>query len=167
MKSRLQKWSKELVVLAVIFVLAFLLMDWWRKPAPPNLIQLSTLSTIDNKAVSLIALSQEQPVLVYFWATWCGVCKTTTPTVNRLAQEGYNIASVVVRSGDNAKLARGIESKGLVFPVINDYRGEISQQWGISATPSFVIIYQGKMVSFTRGWTSLWGLKLRLWWATF
>lgn len=166
MRSRLRKWGKELIVLVVIFVIASFAMDWWRQPTPPSLTNLPELYTVDNKVVSLAELSAEKPLLIYFWATWCGVCKLTTPAVNSLAQDGYNVTSVAIRSGDNAKLARGIQSKGLVFPVINDSRGDISQQWEISATPSFVIVYKGEMVGFTSGWSSSWGLKLRLWWAS-
>ncbi|QAV24012.1 protein disulfide oxidoreductase [Proteus hauseri] len=165
MLSRLRKWGKELIVLVAIFVLVSFVMDWWRQPTPPVLTELSALYTVDNNAISLAELSAEKPVLIYFWASWCGICKITTPTVNSLAQDGYKITSVVIRSGDDAKIARGIKSKELVFPVINDDKGAISQQWGVSATPSFIIIYKGEMVSFTSGWTSSWGLKLRLWWA--
>ncbi|HBC7480937.1 TPA: protein disulfide oxidoreductase [Proteus mirabilis] len=166
MANRLRKWGKELIILALIFVAISFAMDWWRQSTPPELTDLSTLYTVDDKPVSLIALSQEKPLLIYFWASWCGICKLTTPTVNDLAQQGYNVTSVVIRSGDDAKIIRGINSKQLVFPVINDDRGAISQRWGISATPSFVILYKGEMVHFTSGWTSSWGLKLRLWWAS-
>ncbi|OAT24345.1 protein disulfide oxidoreductase [Proteus myxofaciens] len=167
MLKRLRKWSKELIVLIAIFVIASFAMDRWRQPTPPVLTQLPALYTVEDKPVSLIALSQEKPLLVYFWATWCGICKTTTPAVNTLAQDGYNVTTIAIRSGDDAKLLRGINAKQWGFPVINDNNGMVSQQWGISATPSFVILYKGEMVSFTSGWTSSWGLKLRLWWASF
>jgi len=51
------------------------------------------------------------------------------------------------------------------MPVVNDPRGEISSQWDVGVTPTFVIISKGEVVSSTTGWTSSWGLKARLWWA--
>ncbi|SUC19847.1 metal resistance protein [Proteus mirabilis] len=66
MANRLRKWGKELVILALIFVAISFAMDWWRQPTPPELTDLSTLYTVDDKPVSLIALSQEKPLLIYF-----------------------------------------------------------------------------------------------------
>ncbi|PYA56163.1 protein disulfide oxidoreductase, partial [Serratia marcescens] len=43
--------------------------------------------------------------------------------------------------------------------------GTLSAQWQIGVTPTFVVVSQGKVVQSTTGWTSYWGMKLRLWWA--
>lgn len=42
------------------------------------------------------AMTVWQPLLVYFWATWCGVCKSTTPEVGKLSAEGGNVLSVAI-----------------------------------------------------------------------
>ncbi|WP_255478184.1 thioredoxin domain-containing protein, partial [Serratia sp. ME43] len=39
-------------------------------------------------------LSHERPLLVYFWASWCGVCRFTTPDVARLQAAGGNVLTV-------------------------------------------------------------------------
>ena len=41
---------------------------------------------ITNSNISEI-LSADQPVLIDFWATWCGPCRMLTPTVDEIAQE--------------------------------------------------------------------------------
>ncbi|CAG9413713.1 TPA: protein disulfide oxidoreductase [Providencia alcalifaciens] len=167
MMGRLKKWSKELLVLAIILVIAFTVMDFWRKPQSlaPMLLEPLTLATGDE--VSIAELSQKQPVLVYFWATWCGVCSVTSPTVSDLAKSGVPVVTVALRSGDSSRLLAGMQKKELAFPVINDTHGQLAAQVGVTATPTFMIIDKGEMVSFTSGWTSYLGLKSRLWLASF
>ncbi|MBR2764639.1 MAG: thioredoxin [Blautia sp.] len=41
-------------------------------------------------------LKSEKPILVDFWATWCGPCKRQGPILSELAAEGYSIGKVDV-----------------------------------------------------------------------
>ncbi|CFQ31684.1 protein disulfide oxidoreductase [Yersinia bercovieri] len=165
--SRLKRWSKELAVLVLLVAVVSLGMDWLRSPqAPPDWSD-TPLQTLTGETVSLQAMSQNKPLLIYFWATWCGVCKFTSPSVNQLAQEGENVLTVALRSGDAPQLERWLSKKGYQLPVVNDSSGQLSAQWQVSVTPTLVILYQGKMVQHTSGWSSYWGMKLRLWLAAF
>ncbi|MBS0923665.1 protein disulfide oxidoreductase [Providencia sp. JGM181] len=165
--GRLKKWSKELLVLAIILAIAFTVMDFWRKPQSLAPVLLEPLTLATGEVVSIAELSQKQPVLVYFWATWCGVCRFTSPTVSDLAQSGVPVVTVALRSGESSRLLAGMEKKELDFPVVNDTNGQLAAQVGVTATPTFMIIDKGEMVSFTSGWTSYLGLKSRLWLASF
>ncbi|MFA3779703.1 protein disulfide oxidoreductase [Yersinia sp. 1652 StPb PI] len=165
--SRLKRWGKELVILLVLVTVVSLGMDWLRSPQVPADWGDVSLQTLEGQTVSLKAMSQDKPLLIYFWATWCGVCKFTSPSVNQLVQEGENVMTVALRSGEAPQLERWLTKKGYRLPVINDPRGELSAQWQVSVTPTLVILYQGKMVQNTSGWSSYWGMKLRLWLASF
>lgn len=46
-------------------------------------------------------LNSDQPVLVDFWATWCGPCRTIAPTIEELSQEFEGRAKVVKLDVDN------------------------------------------------------------------
>ncbi|WP_145487834.1 protein disulfide oxidoreductase [Yersinia aleksiciae] len=165
--SRLKRWGKELAVLVLLVAVVSLGMDWLRSPqAPPDWSD-TPLQTLTGESVSLQAMSQDKPLLIYFWATWCGVCKFTSPSVNQLVQEGENVLTVALRSGDASQVERWLSKKGYQLPVVNDPTGQLSAQWQVSVTPTLVILYQGKMVQHTSGWTSYWGMKLRLWLAAF
>ncbi|HAJ7641775.1 TPA: protein disulfide oxidoreductase, partial [Escherichia coli] len=37
------------------------------------------------------------------------------------------------------------------------------RNWEISVTPTLVVVSKGQVVTTTSGWTSYWGMKLRLW----
>jgi thioredoxin 1 len=66
------------------------------------------------------------PVLVDFWAPWCGPCQMMTPIVEELAQV----------MGDKAKIGK----------VNVDENPAISSQYGIMSIPSIKIFVGGKVV---------------------
>ncbi|HCQ8170749.1 protein disulfide oxidoreductase, partial [Klebsiella pneumoniae subsp. pneumoniae] len=52
------------------------------------------------------------------------------------------------------------------LPTVNDPSGQLARQWDIQVTPTLVVISQGEVKSVTTGWTSSWGMRLRLWLAS-
>jgi len=91
---------------------------------------------------------------------------TSVTNVNaQSVTEGENVMTIALRSGNEAEVSRWLLRKGVEFPVINDANGAISHSWAISVTPTLVVMSKGRVVSTTSGWTSYWGMKLRLWWA--
>lgn len=163
--SRLKRWVRELLVLALLLAGGVWVMDSWRAPEAPLAFADQPLHTLDGQEVTLNTLSQQRPLLVYFWASWCGICRVTTPTVADMAQQGSNVIGIALRSGDNDKVQRYLQQKQYQMPLINDPEGRLSANWQVSVTPTLVIIDKGKVVSTTTGYTSGWGMKLRLWWA--
>ena len=165
MLSKIRRWARELVIFLLLAGAVSLAVDYARRPALPQGFSSEPLETIDGQRVDLAAMSQDRPLLVYVWATWCGVCRFTTPSVASLAAGGANVVTVALRSGDNAVLAKGLQRRHLAAPTVNDTRGQLAAQWGIQATPTIMIVYRGKITSITTGWTSGWGMRLRLWMA--
>ncbi|MGX5011251.1 protein disulfide oxidoreductase [Enterobacter asburiae] len=163
--SRLRRWAREGIILILLTLAVMWGVDQYRKPSLPASFSATPMQSINGNIYDIAALSQKRPLLIYVWATWCSICRYTTPAVDKLAKEGGNVVSVAMRSGDNAKLARWVEKKNLSMPVINDASGALSQQWQVSVTPTLVIVSKGNVVSATTGWTSYWGLKIRMWWA--
>lgn len=164
-RSKLRRWAREGIIFILLALAVMWGVDYYRQPALPADFSATPMHSIEGKLFDLTALTQERPMLIYVWATWCSICRFTTPSVNKLAGEGGNVVSIALRSGDDAKLARWVEKKQLIMPVINDARGTLSQQWQVSVTPTLVIVSKGNVVSTTTGWTSYWGMKLRMWWA--
>lgn len=160
---RIKKWLKELVIFSVIALMVIGAIDWWRAPTMPEDMDFSQQMTLSGQPIDLQQLSQDRPVVIYFWATWCGVCKLTTPMVRGLANDNVQVVTVALRSGADSQLAPALEKAGFTLPTINDEDGIISDNWGIGVTPTFAIIYKGNMVHSTTGWTSAWGIKFRLW----
>ncbi|MEB8285463.1 protein disulfide oxidoreductase [Aeromonas veronii] len=165
-QPRWRRWSKEALWLLLIAIVISTLMDLWRSPTLPEGAMSAPVTLQDGTSTDLATLSQGKPLLVYYWASWCGVCRFTTPTVQQLGQEGENVLTVALRSGNPEQLGKGMSKKGLTFPTHNDESGELAAKWQVGVTPTFLVIKDGKLVSSTTGWSSKWGLQLRLWWAS-
>ncbi len=165
MRSKLRRWARELVILLLMVIATVWGMDQLRKPVLPAGFSATSVETMEGAQMNIAALSEERPLLIYVWATWCAICRYTTPAVERLTQEGGNVLSVALRSGDDGQLSRWMAKKRLTMPVVNDASGALSRQWQVSVTPTLVIVSKGNVVGSTTGWSSYWGMKLRLWWA--
>ena len=165
-RPRWRRWGKEALWLLLFALIISTVLDLWRSPALPEGSPLPVLTLQDGTQADLQAMSRERPLLVYYWASWCAVCRFTTPTVEQLWQDGENVLTVALRSGNTQQLSKGMGKKGLTFPTHNDERGDLAARWQVSVTPSFLIVKDGKVVSTTTGWSSGLGLKLRLAWAS-
>lgn len=82
--------------------------------------------TIENFDDEVIAASMQVPVLVDFWAPWCGPCKVIGPLLEKI-ETAY---------AGHFKLAK----------IDSDAQQELSQAFGIRSIPTCVLMFQGKPV---------------------
>ena len=155
-------WLKEALIFTTIVVVIGLGTDLWRSQSmasgvAPKLISQSVL----GEEVNLVAMSQEKPVMVYFWATWCSVCSAVSPSVNFISGN-YQVLTVALASGEPQRIKQYLNAKQYDFSAINDPKGKISREWGVSVVPTIFIIDKGQITSVTTGFTSPIGMWLRL-----
>lgn len=70
--------------------------------------------TADEQTFSDEVLDSAIPVLVNFWAPWCGLCRMIDPTLDRLQQQwGNRYKLVSINADENLKLANTYRLKSL------------------------------------------------------
>lgn len=164
MSNTRKKWLRRLAEL-LVFLAVLAAVSWYQSrnlaqgEAPP----LSGLS-VDGQMLDLEKLRGE-PVMVHFWATWCPVCAAEQGSVDDLARN-HRVLTVAMQSGSRQELTAWLRKEGVAFPVLPDPDGRLARSYGVKAVPAtFVLDREGRVLFSTVGYTTEWGMRLRLWWA--
>ena len=113
-------------------------------PHPGFLAPDFSLETPQGEIVTL-ADFQGQPVLVFFWASWCSVCRAAMPGLEAVyrdfSQQGFTLLAVNTTSQDTLSSALSYyESQGYTFTLLLDRDGTTAEQYRMRAVPTSVLI---------------------------
>ncbi len=104
-----------------------------------------TVYDADGNAVHLSDFAG-QPVVLNFWATWCGPCKSELPGFDAVYQEyGGEVAFLMVNLTDGARetvegVSAFIAQNGYTFPVYYDTAMDAADTYGIRSIPATALI---------------------------
>ena len=163
-KRRALSWLKQLFAFVLALLLVSLAVDWYRAPTVPAGAAAMPLQPIGAKqAQTLQEYSSDQVLVLYFWGSWCGICRHTSPAIEKLRQDGVPVVGVAMNSGSDADIGNYLRRNGWHFASVNDADGHLSRQWGVHVTPTIVLVRNGKVRHSTTGLAAYPTLKARIW----
>jgi peroxiredoxin len=158
-KRRIGRYLLEaLIVIALIVGIN----SWRTRDAVSGPAPLLSGNTLSGESY-VLPRKPAEPHLVYFWASWCPVCRLQDGNIATLSEE-FPVITVAMSSGTDDEVREYLEQEGISFPVINDENGEISNRWGVKGVPTtFIVDSMGEIRFVEIGYTTTLGLRARRW----
>ncbi|HMJ54415.1 MAG TPA: protein disulfide oxidoreductase [Polyangiaceae bacterium] len=153
------RWVRD-VALALLLVLG--IRTYQQRDMPKGSVPLLTGSDLNGEPVSL-ADYRGKPLLLHFWATWCGVCKAEQHNIDAVARD-LPVLSVASQSGGTREIAAFVREHGVAPRVVVDEESVLARRFGVHAFPAtFVIDADGAIRHAEVGYTTELGLRARMW----
>lgn len=93
-----------------------------KAPLPPS----SEPIEVDASSLDDVIAGSKVPILVDFWASWCGPCRIAAPEVQQLARE--------------------MQGRALVLKVDTEAQPQLAARFGIQSIPNFIVFQDGQPV---------------------
>lgn len=99
-----------------------------------------TLTTLDGQPFALG--EQDLPIVLNFWATWCGPCRRELPELQRAAEQyDGSVAIVGVDQGEEAGVVQQyVDELGLTFAIPMDEEFEVGELYNVRGLPTTFFI---------------------------
>ena len=165
MSNKIKKYIKEIVTF-IIFISIF-----------ANIVSLYKAQSLNKQSLQEINLTlindlnykiqKNEPILIHFWASWCPICKLEAQNIQTISNH-YKVLTIAVKSGSDISIEQYMKKQGLSYKVYNDDEGLLASKYKVKVYPTtFIYNKNGKLIFSEVGYTSTFGLWIRMLWAKY
>jgi cytochrome c biogenesis protein CcmG/thiol:disulfide interchange protein DsbE len=145
--SGIASWLGKAVVTLIVLLVAMQGVGWLRAPRLPDQAPDFELLDLAGEPVRLSSF-RGRPVVVNFWATWCGPCRLEAPAFSRFADRNPGIPVLgVAADGPAARLKKAKSELGIRYTVLQGTR-QVLADYSVSTFPTTVLVDEhGRVVT--------------------
>ncbi len=110
------------------------------------------LQSINGTTVKLSDF-RGSPVLLNFWATWCGPCKLEAPFLDQInaSYSSQGLVMLAVDVGENATTVQNfMTGLNISLPVLLDSNQSVSRTYALTGIPTTLLIDKGGIIQYKR-----------------
>ena len=161
--NRVKHYLKEIAIFVIVMtIFANIISIYKSSDLNSEALKLNSVTLMNNE---LYTFTNDKPILIHFWATWCPTCKLEAPNIQTISEQ-YNVVTIAVNSGSNKDIKEYLDENNFTFNVVNDQDSTYSSEFKIAAYPTTFIYDKNRDLVFSEvGYTSTVGLYFRMWWA--
>lgn len=119
-----------------------------------------TLKDLNGKSVNIAQYGQsDKPVIISFWATWCGPCLKELEAINKVydkwkSETGVELVAVSIDdSRTRARVKPLVNGKSWDYTILLDENQALKRAMNVVNPPYTIIVHKGKIVYTHSGYT--------------
>ena len=120
----------------------------WQRLDPPLVAPDFTVPQLDGGPVTLSSY-HGRVVVMEFWATWCGPCRMSTPSLDALSRRyrDRGVAVLLINEGDAPAQIRAWAERRFAAPILLDRDGAVGRLYRLAGIPELFVVNQaGRIV---------------------
>ena len=162
MKAKLKHYLKEIIFFIIIMTIFSNVLSLYKSQSLNDApLTLKSLQVLGDKTY---IFSNEKPILIHFWATWCPTCKLEASNIEFLSKH-FEVITIAVDSKDDTTVQKYLDEHEYTFKTANDPHNQLSSQFKIVGLPTTFIYDKNKNLVFSDvGYSSTFSLYLKMLW---
>lgn len=163
MNQKIKKYLISFIKYAIFFIVVINLVSYYKSlDLNKEKLEIRSFELLDGTTYEI---EKDKPLLIHFWATWCPICALEEQNIETISKD-YQVITIATQSGSSEEIKEYLEKNNLSFKVVNDDLATLSREFNIKAFPTTFIYDKNQNLKFSEvGYSSTFGLKLRLWWS--